>query len=273
MHTRPRPRSPEPSRPGTQSLQRAAALLRELTASNRQGATSADLAARTAIDRTTAHRMLRCLADEGLVLQDGPAKRYFLGPLAYEMGLAASERMDLRALCKPTLLRIAEETGDTAFLMIRSGDDSVCVERAEGTYPIKTFVVDVGTRRPLGVGAGSLAILSALSGDEADGVLTRNVKRYSPFDGLTVKSLRPKMLHARSEGHVTMGVIGVPGVRAVAVPIRTITGRAIAALSVAAVEWRMTKTRQGELLARLRSDAARLGALLDQGATTPSTGN
>ncbi len=254
------------ARSGTQSIQRAAALLRELMVSNREGASTSELASRIAIERTTAHRMLRCLVDEGLVSHDPATRRFYLGPLAYELGLAAAERTDLRAICKPALARIAHETEDTVFLMIRSGDDSVCIERAEGSYPVKTFVVDVGTRRPLGVGAGSLAILSALPVHEAEQVLARNAGRVTSYEALTVDRLRQMMLHAGADGHVAMDVVNLHGVRAVAVPITTAAGRAVAALSIAAVQWRMTAAREQVLIARLRQEAAQLGGLLSRSA-------
>jgi DNA-binding IclR family transcriptional regulator len=250
------------TRTGTQSLQRAVALLRALMDCNREGASSSELATRVAIDRTTVHRMLKCLVEEGLVFQDSANRRYFLGPLAYELGLAAAERMDLRTLCKAALTRIAEETGDTVFLMIRSGDDSVCIDRAEGSYPVKTFVVDIGTRRPLGIGAGSLAILSALSSNDADAVLARNGTRVSAYDGMTVDRLRRMMAEARNAGHVAMEVVNVPGVRAVSVPIITTGGRAIAALSVAAVSLRMTPEREEDIVNRLHGEATKLCKLL-----------
>ena len=258
------------SRSGTQSLQRAAALLRELTGANRAGLLTAELAARVGLDRTTVHRMLRCLVDEGLASQEPVGKRYFLGPLAYEMGLAAAERTDLRALCQPTLAQLARETGDTAFLMVRSGDDAVCLDRAEGSYPVKTFVVDVGTRRPLGLGAGSLAILSALAADEAEAVLARNAQRVEHFDGMTVAQLRSMMVQARQSGHVAMEVIDVPGVRAIAVPLLTSSGRVAAGLSVAAVERRMGPEREAALLARLRELAAELRQVLPGTAWQPA---
>lgn len=252
------------ARSGTQSIQRAAALLRELMVSNREGASTSELATRAAIERTTAHRMLRCLVDEGLVSHDPATRRFYLGPLAYEMGLAAAERTDLRAICKPALTRIADETQDTVFLMIRSGDDSVCVERAEGSYPVKTFVVDVGTRRPLGVGAGSLAILSALPTHEAELVLARNAGRVTPYEDLTASRLEQMMLQARTDGYVAMDVVNLHGVRAVAVPITTPAGRAVAALSVATVQWRMTAPRERVLIDRLHQEAAQLGRLLSR---------
>jgi DNA-binding IclR family transcriptional regulator len=176
--------------------------------------------------------------------------------------MAAAERMDLKGLCKPALLRMAADTGDTVFLIIRSGDESVCVDRAEGSYPVRTYVVDIGTRRPLGVGAASLAILSALSEADAQAVIARNASRLPAFNGMTAARLQQMMMQAREAGHVAMDVIDVQGVRAVAVPIVTRSGKAVAALSIAAVEWRMTPQREAELLARLKDEATAIGAHL-----------
>src|SRR3546814_16562630 len=92
--SRPSPRS------GTQSIERVVALLRELTTC-RKGASSAQLAARTGIDRSTAHRMLQCLAAEDLLAYDAAYRRYSFGRLAYHLGLPAPAPLDLPQLCKP----------------------------------------------------------------------------------------------------------------------------------------------------------------------------
>src|SRR5690606_27427081 len=55
---------------GTQSIQRAARLLRELAARNRQGMRLIDVAHSSGLQRPTVHRMLKCLTAENLVSQD-----------------------------------------------------------------------------------------------------------------------------------------------------------------------------------------------------------
>ncbi|WP_233236915.1 IclR family transcriptional regulator [Bordetella sp. LUAb4] len=247
---------------GTQSIRRTVSLLRTLVAAQRRGATSAELAARTGLDRSTARRMLQCLVEEDVLVFDIDTRRYHFGHLAYDMGLAASERLDLPQLCKAALARIADDTGDTVFLMIRSGDDAVCADRAVGSYPIKTFIVDVGTRRPLGIGAGSLAMLSALPEEVAELVLANNVPRLGTYAGMNEKRLRAMMREARTQGHVAMDVVDVPGARTVSVPILTGTGRPVAALSVAAIALRMTPEREAMVLAVLRREAAAIGEAL-----------
>ena len=251
------------NRKGTQSIQRVVSLLRELTAHNKKGASASQLAAKTGIDRSTAHRMLQCLAHEDLLAFDTETHRYRFGPLAYDIGFAASERLDLPQLCKPTLARIADHTGDTVFLMVRSGDDAVCADRAAGSYPIKTFVVDVGTRRPLGVGTGNLAILSALPEDVAELVLEHNAARISAFSGIELDRVRAQVLDARRLGHVAMDVVGVHGVRAVGVAV-FVGGNPVAALSIAAIAARMTPEREKKLVKILSREAKELGLALDR---------
>ena len=184
-------------------------------------------------------------ADRDIAVCRSRAYPISFGRLAYEIGLAASERLNLAQICKPALARIAEETGDTVFLMVRSGDDCICADRAMGSYPIKTFVVDVGTHRPLGIGAGSLAILSALPEDVANQVIDRNASRIVEYEDMSLVRLHDTMMRARRTGHVAMDVIRVPRVRAVGVALVAANGRPVAAMSIAAIVFRMTPDREG----------------------------
>ncbi|MBX3666690.1 MAG: helix-turn-helix domain-containing protein, partial [Burkholderiales bacterium] len=88
---------------GTQSIERALLLLREIAAHNRSGSRLLDLATRTSLQRPTVHRMLKCLAHEGMVQQDPETHRYFLGPMAFELGLTAAPRFNLREICHPAM--------------------------------------------------------------------------------------------------------------------------------------------------------------------------
>jgi DNA-binding IclR family transcriptional regulator len=116
-----------------------------------------------------------------------PATRtYRLGPLLYEFGLAAAPRVDARRLCGPTLDRLAAAAGDAAYLNCRSGNDALCLDRREGTFEVQALPVDVGNRRPLGVGSGALAVLASLPSAEVDAVIEANAGRYRRH-GLTAE--------------------------------------------------------------------------------------
>jgi len=250
---------------GTQSIERALTLLREIAAHNRAGSRLLDLATRTGLQRPTVHRMLKCLAVENMVQQDPDSHRYFLGPMVFELGLTATPRFNLREVCQTALSRIAEATGDTVFLTQRSGFDSVCLDRREGTFPIKTFTLDVGMRRPLGVGTGSLAILSALSEDEIQKALNANAERLPEY-GLNSGSLLAQVKRSQKLGFAMREVPGLAGVRSVGHPLRNQSGTAIAALSVSTISSRMSEKRANEVAQLLKSETRQIERQITSGA-------
>jgi DNA-binding IclR family transcriptional regulator len=238
---------------GTQSIERALTLMREIAAHNRTGSRLLDLASRTGLQRPTVHRMLKCLTMEDMVQQDPDTHRYFLGPMVFELGLTAAPRFNLREICHPAMIRIAEATGDTVFLIQRSGLDSVCLDRQEGTFPIKTFTLEIGMRRPLGVGTGSLAILSALSEDEVKHIVSSNTPRITEY-GLTPSSLLAQVKRAQKLGYALREMPTLAGVRSVGQALHNQSGMAFAALSISAISSRMTEKRVQELASLLRNE-------------------
>jgi len=253
--------------PGTQVVQRVSLLLRLITANHRHGMRLVDLARESGLERPTAHRLLQALIAERLVLQQHQSKLYHLGPALYEMGLAAAPSMPLRDLCHPHLMSIAEATGDTVFLTARSGFDGVCVDRVEGAYPIKVFVLDVGRRRPLQVGGGGVAILSALTDDEIARIGAANAPALAEhYPGHSDADLRRRVLHARRHGYVVKDVLEMQGVRTVAVPLRDPRGQPVAAISVATLSTRLDTTRAAEVAQIIRRAVTRIEQQLREGA-------
>lgn len=245
---------------GTQSIQRAAHVLRILASRNGTGLRLVDISSHSRLERPTAHRILKCLIAEGLVKQDAQTRRYFLGHLVFELGLAASSSFNLRDVCRPVLARLAEKTGDTVFLTIRSGFDTVCIDRAEGSFPIRTLTLDVGTRRPLGVGAGGLALLMSLPDQAIDDVVSANALRLGAYNNLTVPALMRLLKRCRELGYALNDARITPGATSVGLPIRSRSGEPFLAISIGAISSRMTEERQKELVALIRAEIINLEA-------------
>jgi DNA-binding IclR family transcriptional regulator len=239
---------------GTQSVHRVALLLRTIAAAESKDCRLIDLALQTKLQRPTVHRLLKGLMNEGLIDQDPSSRRYRLGQLLYELGLAAVPQFNLRQLCEPALLRIAEETGDTVFLSTRSGYDAVCLDRKEGSFPIKTLTVDVGNRRPLGVGAGGGALLMALQETEVDEILAVNAKHLSRYANLTQKDVRTMVKRAHEIGYMFNDRQVTPGAMSIGLPITDPYGPPIAAISIGAITDRMDARRRATLVAVLRRE-------------------
>jgi len=230
-------------------------LLRIIALHNRGGLRTVDLCRITHLRRPTLHRLLQSLVHENLVTRNERTRNYHLGPMLHELGLSAAPPVAMADLCRPHLHAIADATGDLVFLTQRSGSDTVCLDRHEGPQWTRAFNLDVGTRRPLGVGAGGLAILSALPPDEIRTIVRTNAERIEEFDGLTVTTLRRMVRLARVRGYAVHDGT-TSGARAVGVPIRDRHGIPIAAISVSALARRMPESRWPEIVSLL-SVAAR----------------
>lgn len=234
------PRSLEEAAGGQQagSLLRAAAMLRAIAAGGRAGISLADLAHKTKLPRPTVYRVAEMLEELGWVERDPSEKRLFLGADLALLGFSAQARHSTDAIVRPLLEELTREIGQTVYLAVRSGDDSVCIARCESQTLIKTLVLDVGSRQPLGVGAGSMAMLAALSDAEVERVIERNHERYHervPFDEA---SFRNCLKLARTSGYATHEGLFTRGVSGIGVVVRDISGGAIASISVAFItDW------------------------------------
>jgi DNA-binding IclR family transcriptional regulator len=243
---------------GTQSIERTIQLLKKVATHNTAGLTLAEAARQTGLKVPTVHRMLSCLAEQGLLVQRGSKKGYFLGMLAYELGLAASSHFNLRELCGPVLARISRVTGDTVFLTTRSGLDSVVIERKEGSYPIKVLTQTVGERRPLGSTAGGLALLAAMPCSESEDLITKNLHRLSGYGFLSEPVLRQMLQRARRLGFALNDGDLLVDVTGIGVAIPSDLGSPYAALSVVALSKRIDAKRRREIVGLLNEEGAKL---------------
>src|SRR5579864_7364401 len=131
---------------------RAMLIIRLLARCGVRGMALTDLSRATAMPHGTVHRLLRKLVNERMVQQHDVDRRYTLGALAFEVGLAASALFDIRPICRPVLASLAANVDDTVYLIGRSGFEAVCLDRFEGQSPIRVLEIDIGSRRPLGLG-------------------------------------------------------------------------------------------------------------------------
>ena len=145
-------------------------------------------------------------------------------------------------------MRLSQETGDTAFLSVPRDVYSICVHREEGPYPIRIHALHAGDRHPLGVGAGSLALLSALPDHEVKEVLAANAEILADnYPHHPPNVLRAMVKEARAKGYALNPGMLLPGSWGIGVAIRGQDGRPIGALSIAAIESRLGEARQQKL--------------------------
>ena len=123
---------------------------------------------------------------------------------------------------------------------MRRDNYAICLHREEGTYPVRTHALQAGNQHPLGIGAGSLAMLSALTMTRSSACLRRTGRlwttQYAFYPEAQIRDDVPKTRergYALNPGRIVAGSWGLG--TACLLP----DGRVAGALSVAAIDIRM----------------------------------
>ncbi|WP_412050793.1 IclR family transcriptional regulator [Hoeflea sp. Naph1] len=243
------------------SIARATKILRVLAEIGGSGGALGDVAKASGFGKTTTHRILAALSEEGFTYQDMATRRYHLGA---GLGLLARSAAvnEIGTLAQPVLMRLAEETEDTAYIQVREGLRSVCLGREQGAFPIRTLSLNVGQSRPLGVGSGGLAILGSLAPTEVEAVIEANRRWLADYPTFSPEKISGLVRQTRAQGYAFVEGLMIPGINAVAVPIKDAGGRPVASLNITAIAERIHGDRALWLAGLLREEAQKLSAAL-----------
>jgi len=231
----------------TDVVARVAALLGAVSAAEPAGASTTELGRVAELARPTAHRLLTSLADVGLIDRDAKTGRWLLGPEMYLMGAVAAHRYDVTDQAREVVTRLAAETGESAFLSARRGDETVCLLSVEGSFPLRSHVLYEGIRFPLGVASAGLAILSHLPAAEVDDYFARAMPSTDWGPAHTEEAIRDRITATRITGYAVNPALIVEGSWGIAAAVFDEKGRPSWALSLTGVETRFKADRRHEL--------------------------
>ena len=249
------------------ATQKICAVLRALA--DHAPAALRDVALAAGLNKVTTFRILGTLTQEGFARRPAGTNLYDLGSEIAVLTAALSRRMSLRAAANASLITLAVQSGDTAVLSLRAGNEAVCIERQTGDFPIQSNYLHPGTRRPLGVGAGAMAILASLSAADGDRLMETIGDKLAGFPRLTASSVREQLLLARRSGYAVLVDQIVERMGGIAIAIRGPGGEPLGAFSILALSERISS--RTELLAGYLRDAARdTERILAQSATLGS---
>lgn len=192
-----------------------------------------DIARRLGIAKSTAHRLLTTLCSRGLVEKNAASGQYRLGLHLFELGQLAQQRLRLREVALPMLEELRQLTGHTVHLGVLDGVDIVYAERLESPE-CRRLMTAVPRRFPSHC-TSSGKVIAAFNPDPLD--------RGSPPRTVgTIRSAQAYRTEVAQRAKLGVGIThgeAVSGLSSVAAPIRDLTGRAYAAISLVAPTTRM----------------------------------
>ncbi|MCW2912698.1 MAG: IclR family transcriptional regulator [Actinomycetia bacterium] len=240
--------------PPVGSVDRALRIIQLLSESG-QGMQLEDLAAKSGLPRSSLHRLLSALKYRGFASQPEPSGPYFLGSELLAAAFRFHDRLDLRALVHPVLLRLRKELNETAHMAILDGAEIVYVDKVEAIHPI-TMTSVIGGRNPAhATGVGKALLAWTYPTDEA---IRLWASAHDPLSARTRHSITStarlveEMQRIREQGYALDLEESEEGVRCAAVPIFLGRTTPMAGLSITAPKDRFPRSRLTEAAETLR---------------------
>lgn len=192
--------------------------------------TLAALAEHSGLNKTTVHRLLTTLVMAGWLTR-GDGNTYRLTMRVFQIGSIALAGTNLPTEAKPFLRRLADQFGDTAYLMVPSGLSAVCIDSVTGDSPVRVNSVEIGTSLPLHVAAGPITML-AYRPDLLAAVLEAPLTPFTAQTATSRTDLEKRLDVIRDQGYGESDRDYLDQVAAIAAPVFDSTGQLIATLSL-----------------------------------------
>jgi IclR family acetate operon transcriptional repressor len=153
--------------------------LLDVLVANRTPMTLSDLAARTALPKTTAFRYLYTLRAARFVEYDEQTERYSIGARVAVAPPLPDRAQQIRELLHPALRRLQRQFNETVNLAIRDGQEIVYIDIV-GSTRLQHAEASIGKRDPLYSTALGKAFLIGLRADEIARVVPERIEARTP---------------------------------------------------------------------------------------------
>jgi DNA-binding IclR family transcriptional regulator len=262
-------RTPKPSGPdgtdaggsGDSAADRALRLLALLARASR-ALTLAELSQQLGLPKATTHRLCSQLQANGHLTRDVDGRGFAVGPALRRLALDALNHGTVRGLRHELLSALVAEVGETCNFTTLDGAGVLYLDRVEAPWPWR-LTLDVGTHVPLHCTASGKLFLAHL--DEAARSALLAGLPLPRMTANTLKSRRALLAECeaiRRQDYSLDREEFIPGLVALAVPVRDAQGEVRAAIAVHAPVARLTLKGAVARLPALQRTAAQMGRLL-----------
>lgn len=214
------------------AVQRTVQVL-EILAGSHQGISLAELSRQTRIPKSSLFRILLTLEQYSIVTQDHDRNQYTLGMKLIDWGNRALEKIDLKTVSHPHLVRLAHETHESYYVAVLDQEDVIIIDRAD-TPEIWRMVARLGQRSPLHCTATGQVMIAELADDAIEDIIKRHgLKKFTPATITNPTRFRKRLIEVKAQGFAVADAEYKPDLCAIAVPIRDHHGRVCASLMTA----------------------------------------
>jgi IclR family transcriptional regulator, acetate operon repressor len=251
----------EPRDGGVQSVDRALHII-ETLAEDDEGYRLSDLAVRTGLSTSTAHRLLTTLEKRRFVQFDQSSSKWHVGAQSFAVGATFTRRRNVVAQAVPYLRKLRDRTRETANLAVVDDEAIMVLTRVE-SREIMRSLTKVGGRVAMVASGVGKAVLATYSDAEVGAIIRRHgMPRLTEKSIVRPGDLFKELAAIRRQGYAVDDEEACMGLRCVAAVVYNDCSEPLAAISVSGMTSRVSDDRLPDLGRAVREVAAELTAAL-----------
>jgi IclR family pca regulon transcriptional regulator len=226
-------------------------------ADDSEALTLSEIAAKSKLARGTTRRLLLTLESLGYAHFDG--KEFRLTSKVLNLGYAYLSSLPLWKVAEPVMKALVDDLNESCSLGVLDGHHIVYVARVRPKH-LSFAPINVGARMPAHSNAMGQVLLAELTSRELDDYLDGSkFERFTKYTPIDKPTIRRAIQRVARDGYALSDQMMEVGRRAIAVPIRSRTGKAEMALNIGVSTSRASKQDLvARFLPRLREAAEQL---------------
>lgn len=256
----------QPQRP-TQTVQRAFALL-DLLGQADHPLSLTEVATRAGLHPSTCLRLLRTAEAQGFVERLKTSGHYRLGAKIFTLAYGLERQMDIRAVARPVLQRLAGTINESASLVIRLDHEAMVLERVIGKAELG-FQLGVGARGPLHCTSAGKALLAFTDPASADDVLKGPLPRLTASTLSDPAALRADLDRTRERGYSIDNCEREDGLFGLAAPVWDAADRLVGVVASSGPSERLNTASLPTTITALLAAATDISSRLGHAPTRP----
>lgn len=230
-----------------QSVERAFAVLKIL-ANAKSPMSLAEISREVGFHKSVCHRLLLTMLGEGVVERDESSSAYRIGIGLFALAQSAVDQMHLLGEARDTIKWLADETGESVYLLVESGGFRVCIAKEDSPRTIRHYI-PLGEPLPLYAGAGGKILLAAYGREQFDEyVVEHGLHLLGPNAIVEPEQLWSEIQVIRKDGVAWSYMERTDYAASAGAPVRDFSGAVVASIVAAGPASRFTEEEKPRLI-------------------------
>ncbi|EPZ42917.1 IclR family transcriptional regulator [Alicyclobacillus acidoterrestris] len=204
------------------------------------------------LSKSTVHRIMTTLAEEGFVRRDEQTHRYRLGLSVLSLSGIIMSNLEIYREGQHLLEDFVSRFDETVHLAVLEDYSTVYVSKLECKHPVK-ILTHLGKKNPLHCTSSGKTILAFQSDEMIEEVIRRGLPQMTPNTITHADELKAALENIRATGYAISRSELREGVHSVAVPVRDYTRQVIGAVTVVGPASRLTDEKMKAIARTLQS--------------------